>query len=287
MPSLPHDASRDSLFTPGAATDFFTWGILPDEAALCAEMARVAYVKEEERLRDYLAAARYADISGFDLHLTCGYQSGGMQAFVAGAQGVAVVAFRGTETDDPSDLFTDLNFPLTDWAPKGAQQGRVHEGFAGSLSEAFYHSLIAAIPAGTHRVLFTGHSLGAALATLAASRYAQPGALYTFGSPRVGDATFARSLSHVEHARFADCCDMVTRVPPEEFGYQHTGTLHYINRDGQVSISPPEEQIEIDRQTASRTYLFSHAFQHGTVPVRELADHTPMNYVSAAAGWRS
>lgn len=287
MPTIPHDASRTALFQPGSAIDFFTLGELTSEAALCAEMARVAYVKDEVRLREYLARARGVGLEGFELRATVGYSGGGTQGFVASAPGVAVVAFRGTETDDPSDLFSDINFPLTDWAPDGRQRGQVHTGFAEALSNSLYESLIRAIPVDTSRVFFTGHSLGAALATLAACRFERAASLYTFGSPRVGDAAFANAMAHVTHARFADCCDMVTRVPPEVIGYVHGGTHYYIDRHGQVLASPEEAHMETDRLAASGQYLLEHAFRIGTVPVRELADHAPLNYVSAVAGWRA
>ncbi|ETN79016.1 triacylglycerol lipase [Necator americanus] len=52
-----------------------------------------------------------------------------------------------------------------------------------------------------YKVLFTGHSLGGALAALAAARTAKQGfrrgdqiTIYTFGEPRVGDATFAANF---------------------------------------------------------------------------------------------
>ena len=287
MPTIPHDASRTALLQPGSATDFFSLGDLTSEAALCAEMARVAYVKDEARLREYLTRARGVGLAGFELRATIGYQGGGTQGFVATAPGVAVVAFRGTETDDPTDLFTDANFPFTDWLPDGQLRGQVHVGFAEALTDALYTHLIAAIPKDVEQVWFTGHSLGAALATLAASRFGKAARLFTFGSPRVGDTAFAASMAHVTHTRFVDCCDMVTRVPPEVIGYIHSGTLHYINQHGQVLVSPAEELIDANRMAASGQYLLEHAFRFGTVPVRELADHAPLNYVSAVAGWRT
>ncbi|MCA9453043.1 MAG: hypothetical protein KC584_10520, partial [Nitrospira sp.] len=57
---------------------------------------------------------------------------------------------------------------------------------------------------------FTGHSLGAALATLAADRYGDVQGLYTFGSPLVGDEGFARDF-YVSGYRFVNNNDVVAR----------------------------------------------------------------------------
>src|SRR2546430_3865218 len=40
--------------------------------------------------------------------------------------------------------------------------------------------------------------------------------------------------SDVDHGRYVDCCDLVTRVPPEFLGYVHVGALRYIDRNGTV-----------------------------------------------------
>ncbi|KAK6013790.1 triacylglycerol lipase, partial [Ostertagia ostertagi] len=52
-----------------------------------------------------------------------------------------------------------------------------------------------------YKVVFTGHSLGGALAALAAARTAKQGlrpgdkiTMYTYGQPRVGDAQFATNF---------------------------------------------------------------------------------------------
>jgi hypothetical protein len=110
MSSIPYDASRKSLYHPGEADNFFQLGSIPNEAALCAEMSRLAYVKDERLLTQYLGRA------GFRQDLALGYGSRGIQVFIASKQdnNLAVVAFRGTELDDPSDLFTDANFLLRD-----------------------------------------------------------------------------------------------------------------------------------------------------------------------------
>jgi triacylglycerol lipase len=277
MFAIPYDPSRESLFHPGRADDFFMHGPISSEAALCAEMSRLAYVKEVPRLQKYLERA------GFALVTAMGYDRPGTQAFVAtssggGARPVAVVAFRGTEPDDPTDLFADARFTKVTW--DGA--GRVHEGFRNALPDPA--ALGPMIPAGA-RVLFTGHSLGAALATLAAA-LRRPDHLYTFGSPRVGDAEFASGLHGVDHARYVDCCDLVTLVPPEFAGYVHAGDLRYIDRHGVVGAAPSEDAVAKDRVEASAEYVFRYAVFHGTVAARQLADHAPINYISGVMGLR-
>ena len=268
---IPYDASRASLFQPGRATNFFLEGPLTSDAALCAEMARLAYVKRDPDLRAFLARASFSLVTSADV--------AGSQAFVAARAGDAVLAFRGTESDDPTDLGSDSDVALVDL--EGG--GRVHRGFARAL-DAVWPAVAPAIPAGA-RVLVTGHSLGAALATLAALR--QRGAiLFTFGSPCAGDTAFAARPDHPPHERWVDCADIVTRIPPAALGYAHTGTLHYIDRKGRHRAGIGEAAIYADRRRAEREYLTKYAFREGTAAMRDLADHAPINYVSGVAGLR-
>ena len=86
-------------------------------------------------------------------------------------------------------------------------------------------------------VLITGHSLGAAVATLMASLLLGEGmklrlTLVTFGSPRVGDGSFASALQAAEqlrHYRVQNELDVVSRVPywlPFPAAYEHSQTWH-------------------------------------------------------------
>jgi hypothetical protein len=129
--------------------------------------------------------------------------------------------------------------------------------------------------------MFTGHSLGAALATLLAG-IKTPDALYTFGSPLVGDPDFVATLGGVKNFRYVDCCDIVTRIPPEGLGYAHLGQPHYIAQDRSVNFNPGDSFMWDDRIKAFFEYPFKyHAWKKENVGVRELADHTPVNYVTA------
>ncbi len=193
-------------------------------------------------------------------------------------QHLSVLVFRGTEADDPTDLATDAQTWLIEWE----SGGRVHRGFAHALLET-WPLIQPLLGRAEQTLLFTGHSLGAALATLAASKQ-HPTRVYTFGSPRVGDAAFTNTLAGVDVQRYVDCCDIVCRLPPDIWGYQHVGTVQYINRDGVRQTNPGAEEMHADRAQGREQYVLQYAWKIGNVAVRDLADHAPVNYVSGIIG---
>ena len=80
-------------------------------------------------------------------------------------------------------------------------------------------------------VEITGHSLGAALATLYAMENARAGQianpmLCTFASPLVGDATFAAAFNALKLTswRVDNLLDLVTKLPPAALGFVHVNT---------------------------------------------------------------
>ncbi|MEM7129700.1 MAG: lipase family protein [Chloroflexota bacterium] len=88
------------------------------------------------------------------------------------------------------------------------------------------------------RLVMTGHSLGGALATICAVDFAlvyndrYQNALYTFGSPRVGNDRF-RSLANEriqESYRFVNGIDIIPGLPRWWNGYRHIGSLYRIGR---------------------------------------------------------
>lgn len=277
MTAIPYDPKWASVFYPGRTDDFFTHGSSLSGADLCAEMSRLAYVKDKRLLKNYLARADFTLVDAID------YEGPGPQFFVAKSNSVSepivVVAFRGTEPDDPKDRTADIRFRKVKWS--GA--GKVDRGFWEGLPDM--DVLARLIPVGG-RVLYTGHSLGGAFATLAAALHPHRD-LYTFGSPRVGNKKFAISMHGIDHARYVDCCDVVTRVPLWLMGYVHAGRRHYINRHGEVELSPSKTAILTDRLQARITYALKNAWHRSRVTVRGLADHAPINYVSGVMGLRS
>jgi triacylglycerol lipase len=185
------------------------------------------------------------------------YDRRGTQALLACDDRAIVVAFRGTEPKKLRDWFTDLDAELVPGAV-----GRVHHGFSRALRyvwDEIYADIerirqqdvldlgevVRGHPTGKgekggHSLWLTGHSLGGALATLAAGRLSlgEPDrpvrGLYTFGQPRVGDAAFARAFNATLKAksfRFVNNNDVVTRVAPRSLGYSHIGSLRYFDAD--------------------------------------------------------
>jgi hypothetical protein len=172
---------------------------------------------------------------------------------------VAIIAFRGTEPKQAADVALDLTAWRTKLEKHGwpAGWGSVHAGFHDGFLEV-EPILLAKVRelSGTKvRLWVTGHSLGAALATLTVARLLRAreegarielGGLYAFGSPRVGDREFTEALAAhaaeqgVPLVRVRNENDAVTAIPGVTFGYTHVGTLLHL-REGALLVAPEPE----------------------------------------------
>ena len=162
------------------------------------------------------------------------------ECFVASDDKFAIVAFRGSEVrlkegeTDYNNIFADwianFNFLPEEWQ----QGGKVHRGFKAALDEVWeeLEKYISNLNNIKRKIWMTGHSLGAALATLAADRYRNVKGLYTYGSPRVGDKDFKKNF-RMNTCRFVNNNDIVTKVPPAGM-YRHVGELRHIDGDGVI-----------------------------------------------------
>lgn len=279
MPGIPYDASRTALYTPQLQATVFVAGTDYDDVALSVELARLAYVRYEdggaelERLKEALGRVRFDDVVVFEDAST------GTQGYGASRSmdGLCILALRGTEPTQLTDIGTDLECTLTDWTES---EGRVHEGFACAARSIFaaVKEWLAQTQVARRRLFVTGHSLGAAIATLYASVIA-PDKLVTIGSPRVGNADFVATLAGVDMTRLVDCCDVVTELPPEVGGYVHACAATYLTRDGVLIGTPDSDFVRDDRLVARADYLRDYAWRTGDVMLRDLADHAPINYV--------
>lgn len=138
------------------------------------------------------------------------------------------VIFRGTNT--ASEIKSDLNFSEIIVGEVG-----IHEGFAQLYSEFRDVLLLTIQEQNPLQIIVTGHSMGAALATLVmADIRDRPLVGYGFGSPRVGDARFCESFTS-PWFNVMNVSDFFTNLPlavmpnvqnPQKpFLYKHAGLL--------------------------------------------------------------
>lgn len=137
------------------------------------------------------------------------------------------ISFRGTQLNE-ANLKTDLYESLVKYEPTSHLNVSVSYGFANAFLNLrqFFYDVIFRIQA--NRVIITGHSLGGALASLAAFdlKYINPDTnltVYTFASPRVGDIAFASNFNKMvtRSYRVQNMYDPVPRFPTTYQGYEH------------------------------------------------------------------
>ena len=144
------------------------------------------------------------------------------------------MVFRGTQTQ--AEWLKNLNANQQQYiSPTGKAIGEVHEGFfqlTSELTPAIADAVKDLDP--TLPFYITGHSLGAAVATLAALEIAQKVPqlkeqiqLYTYASPRVYSPALAQIHSQLipNTYRIVNLGDTVPLVPPVTIGnsYVHIG----------------------------------------------------------------
>ncbi|MEO8498912.1 MAG: lipase family protein [Planctomycetota bacterium] len=208
-----------------------------EAAVLLAHAAELAYAA------DGTIISNWARHQGFDSVAT--FNRGNVQGFWTTTANVALLAFRGTS--NLGQWIRDARL-----VPVSHPWGLVHAGFRDgvTLVDEDLRGFDQAATQAEH-VWITGHSLGGALAVLAAARLKLQGItphVYTYGQPRVGLGEFAERF-HPELPdrlwRFINQSDVVPRVPPGLF-YRHCGQVKRIVRPGLLEAAgladatPPE-----------------------------------------------
>ena len=206
-----------------------TWS---DKNALgCALAAQLAY-KDEATIQ--------ATTPGWGFTKSICFDEAHTHGFATGNETMVLVAFRGTDPEDLKNWMTDA-----DVEPVGFLGGEVHLGFLRALRLVWddMNRAIEALQTKSQSLWFAGHSLGAALATLATARLkiergTPVNGLYTFGSPRVGDDDFAMAFNQNlegQTFRYVNNADVVTRVPNRiPFGYRDVGTFLFFDAAGKI-----------------------------------------------------
>ena len=177
-------------------------------AAWLADASMLAYCKDafvKEELRKVGLEAVFFKQEGGE----------GTQGIIASDNEKILVIFRGTEIQELQDLFYDLLF--FPWSEGG---GYVHLGFKWGLDAVWddVSKHLQDLQGSKERpVWFTGHSLGGALAVIAAGRWKddhknQMVSLYTYGAPGVGNEDYIRNFQRINVVRVIDNKDQVAHT---------------------------------------------------------------------------
>jgi len=169
----------------------------------------------------------------------------GTQCFFATTADAVIVSFRGTK--ELGDWLANLNVLRTTRA-----YGTVHRGFLGAFQvvEKRLETLMA--PFRGRPVVITGHSLGGALALIAAAEWQGKHDVFwvhTCGQPAVGKRDFQEFIEKQYgdiYFRFVNDDDVVPMVPPF---YRHAGRLIHFGEDDGIERtldSPELESLGID-----------------------------------------
>ena len=241
-----------------------------ERALLFAELSSIAY-------QDKDVASKLVRKLGFNTVEF--YDKGGAQAYRFMNKQDLVIVCRGTEPTEWNDIKADLKA-----IPVMAETvSRVHQGFKAEVDDLWPMVCDDMVRTANRdkKVWYCGHSLGAAMATIMASRcfhYASvpnPEELYTYGSPRVGWPKYVKSLGIIHH-RYVNNNDIVTRVPLAIMGYRHHGQEHYIDSEG-----------DIDQEKGLQRFWdgiqgFARGIVNGSVD--QISDHNMSEYIKHLAG---
>ena len=156
------------------------------------------------------------------------FDSNGAEAYVAWNSERILIAFRGTEPNEFSDIKADLN---------AAHFHGFHKGFYTEYlknSDSIGAQIDKLLMKRVRPIYVCGHSLGGAIATVYA--HLSPHdieAVYTYGSPRALSWRRAKEWD-TKYYRFHNNNDIVPTVPFWFMGFKHVGELCYLNYYGNV-----------------------------------------------------
>ena len=279
---LEFQNTRKAVFEPGAGSNYFdglslalvpfqiTGAYVQTNAWWLAELSRVIYrlsaTESGVVLPDRATVLQNAGLREkrfFD-------RKKSTQAALVEGPGFHVLAFRGTI--GLRDWVEDAKVKLDPFA----DGQKVHHGFNEALNEV-WSEVEPELRTIATPLFFTGHSLGAALATLAGARATAnlPLAVYAFGSPRVGNKKFAQAYP-ARLYRVVNNRDLVATVPPESLHYAHAGELHYVTSDKRLLTNPSSKERLFDALRDDDTFSL---FKQDVIP-EQIADHAPVNYVA-------
>lgn len=171
------------------------------------------------------------------------------------------VSYRGTT--EIRDVIINLWLSTT---PSDFGEGSFHSGFFHQHACLWERVLAYIMYHCPKTVVFTGHSLGGAIATIAASKTKtvfpdKDVRVASFGCPRVGDLAFRDFFSSqgIDHKRFVNHHDPISHVP-SFLRWRHVGDL-YRFVDGKLEVTPRDEWSPIDASWKHLLYVLDHSVE--------------------------
>ncbi|KAL2220444.1 putative extracellular lipase, partial [Thermoascus aurantiacus ATCC 26904] len=161
-----------------------------------------------------------------------------------------VLSFRGTRSIDT--WISNLDFTLKDIGDicSGCE---IHNGFWKSWNSVSddltsrLQSTVSEYP--DYAIIFTGHSAGAAVATVGTLVLRKVGYavdLYPYGCPRIGNGQLAEYMTTQTpgtNYRITHTDDIVPRLPPEWAGYSHYSPEYWITSPNNVTVTTADIQV--------------------------------------------
>lgn len=204
-----------------------------DKARTCAEWSSFIY---ERNIKDVKAHIR-TTLPG------CAFEI----YFIKGCEVICLslphkketwIICRGTDFETMNDLLANVNVTRT--KDTILSNIWIHMGFvveANKVWDRILQFVYSHACKHYHKLIFTGHSLGGAIALLMAARMAHTCPIlfsecFTFGAPCIGGVSWAHWFSlqkNLTHIRFDHNNDIVPKLKSLQLmGYRHVGTRMYI-----------------------------------------------------------
>ncbi|MFK5950508.1 MAG: lipase family protein [Methylococcales bacterium] len=154
------------------------------------------------------------NVKFLNLKLIKTFDNNGTQAILLENDTYIFLGFRGTEATSMKDIKSDVKATIKTCKTGG----KIHSGFDEAFSQVAVEiqQFLNQDEFKDKPLFITGHSLGGALATVAAKKLTHKGGIascYTFGSPRVGNVDWATGIKTPIY-RIVNAVDPVTMLPP-------------------------------------------------------------------------
>jgi triacylglycerol lipase len=246
-------------------------------AKAMAWLSQLAYETDEpKKIEDILGSWKLRLVDGvISAEIRTVLPMASTHGFVAAGRGATFITFAGTDPVVLANWISDFDTRLTSTG--------VAEGFAEAASIVLdrLKEILANSANAEQRLFLSGHSLGGALAVVAASRLTSNAptavdAVYTFGMPRPGSGDFARDYNTslgTRTYRLVHGGDLVPTVAPSEMGFRHVGRYLHCARLGRFD----------EQALATDTVSDDPPFVQGIAG--EIKDflHSPLGAANAAA----